>query len=351
MDRLVISGPVETATGESLLIGQIPVFQAENTNVPGRFSGLLSMTIDIDALFTAAGVQYLEDDYRVAIRGRDASGPNGAIFYGDAGILDHSPRTVTISLPFGTWQALAIPGAGWPERGDGLEWIVFNYLLGAALLFVRLLFAGRVMAARLIVLTVLDFQNCALDEHAIVSTTDVRGNITYAKKKFCEVSGFTETELLDQNHRIVRSGTHTKEFYREMWRTIARGDTWHGEMKNRRKGGNFYWVAATILPLMDTDTGKPVRYIGIRTDITQEKETELALAEAMELANQANEAKTQFLAAMSHEIRTPMTGVMGFADLILENDLDDDSRNKVCRIRIWRAPCSGSSTTSSTCRS
>lgn len=76
----MISGPVETATGESLLIGQIPVFQAENTNVPGRFSGLLSMTIDIDALFTAAGVQYLEDDYRVAIRGRDASGPNGAIF-------------------------------------------------------------------------------------------------------------------------------------------------------------------------------------------------------------------------------------------------------------------------------
>ncbi len=122
----------------------------------------------------------------------------------------------------------------------------------------------------------LDFQKSALDHHAIVSITDVKGNITYINDKFCEISGFSRDELIGQNHRIVKSGDHSTEFYNNLWKTIANGKTWHGEIKNLKKGGGFYWVEATIVPFVGND-GKPFQYVAIRTDITELKHAEESL--------------------------------------------------------------------------
>lgn len=119
----------------------------------------------------------------------------------------------------------------------------------------------------------LKYQKSAVDEHAIVSVTDVQGIITYANSKFCKISGYTEEELLGQDHHILSSGYHPKGFFKEMYLTLATGKPWHDEICNRTKDGHLYWVDTTITPFM-ADDGKPKSYISIRTDITQRKAAE-----------------------------------------------------------------------------
>jgi PAS domain S-box-containing protein len=163
-------------------------------------------------------------------------------------------------------------------------------------------------------------QKFALDQHAIVSITDLNGTITYANQRFCEVSGYAHAELIGQNHRFINSGLHPAAFFASLWDTIARGAVWNGEIRNRRKDGSYYWVAATILPLLGTD-GLPQQYIGIRTDITANKALEHSLQQAKTTAEIATVTKSQFLANMSHEIRTPMNAILGMLKLLHNTEL------------------------------
>jgi PAS domain S-box-containing protein len=129
----------------------------------------------------------------------------------------------------------------------------------------------------------LDFkrQQYALDKHAIVSITDKKGLIIYANEKFVEISGYSQAELIGQNHRLLNSAQHPKAFFNQMWQTITAGNAWEGSICNRTKSGELYWVQSTIVPFFDTH-GNIESYISIRTDVTRQKEME-------RISEQANE--------------------------------------------------------------
>ncbi len=100
--------------------------------------------------------------------------------------------------------------------------------------------------------------------------TDVNGIITYVNDKFVEISGYSSDELIGKTHCIFNSGFHSRAFFKDLWGTIGTGQTWAGEIRNRRKNGEFYWIKSTIAPVPDKNC-KPCGYISIQTDITEVK--------------------------------------------------------------------------------
>ena len=192
-----------------------------------------------------------------------------------------------------------------------------------------------------------DFQEILFD-HSIVAITDNEGTIIYANKKFCEISKYSEDELIGQNHRILKSDEHSDKFFTEMWNTISSGIIWNGELKNRAKDGSFYWLKTTIVPIIDSE--KNIKnYVAIRTDITKAKETQERLLEMEEQLLKQNEellskvesksdelVKSERLATIgtmasriAHDLKNPLTVMHTYAEMLTPEILSKlDSKDK-----------------------
>ena len=140
----------------------------------------------------------------------------------------------------------------------------------------------------------LEEQTAALNATAIVAITHLDGKIKYVNDKFVEITGYSREELIGKDHRIINSGFHPKEFFRDLWNSIQQGKIWRGEVKNRRKDGTDYWVDSTIIPMRNSK-GKIWQYVGIRSEITARKKME----EEIWLANETQRA---ILESTNHSI-------------------------------------------------
>jgi two-component system CheB/CheR fusion protein len=174
--------------------------------------------------------------------------------------------------------------------------------------------AKRALEASMLRLKDLEY---ALDQSAIVAVTDQQGIITFVNDKFCEISKYARAELLGQDHRIINSEYHPKDYIRELWRTIAQGHVWRGELRNRAKDGSLYWVDTTIVPLLN-ERGKPSQYLAIRSDITHRKLAEDRLRDEAALTQLG-----RLSAVVAHEVRNPLAGLKGSLQ-VLARRLPDD---------------------------
>jgi two-component system, sporulation sensor kinase A len=175
----------------------------------------------------------------------------------------------------------------------------------------------------------------ALDQSTIVAITDQRGIINYVNEEFCRISKYSRDELLGQDHRIINSGYHAKEFIRNLWTTIAGGKVWKGELRNRAKDGSIYWVDTTIVPFLDGD-GKPYQYVAIRHDITQLKLAEEQIRQQTIELQRASQLSFigELAAGLAHEIKNPLAGIQGAVDILIRRrDANDPEREALEGVR------------------
>ncbi len=153
-------------------------------------------------------------------------------------------------------------------------------------------------------------------EHGCVIITDQDGRIEYANQNFCLISKFPTEELLGQNIRIINSGFHDSAFIQTFWNTLKSGKTWKGEFKNRAKDGTFYWVDATVFPILDGSTEMPKRYVTIWTDVTAYKKLEQKMEMQVKELARSNDELEQFAYVVTHDLQEPLRAINSFVQLL-----------------------------------
>lgn len=158
----------------------------------------------------------------------------------------------------------------------------------------------------------------AIDQATIVAVTDRDGTIIYANQKFCEISGYERDELIGSNHRLINSGYHSKAFFKAMWEQILSGQIWKGEVQNRKKNGDFYWVDTTIIPIKKPTTDEITGFFSVRHEITALKLAQELILRQQEQAvsNGKFSAIGEMASAITHEINNPLAVILGRTEML-----------------------------------
>ncbi len=164
-----------------------------------------------------------------------------------------------------------------------------------------------------------------------VVITDASGVIRFINPKFAEVTGYSKEMAIGKKASIVKSGKQDKEFYKAMWNTISAGKDWKGEIQNKRKDCSVFWESVYISPLF-ASSGKITHYVAVKEDITDKKRLMAELVTAKEKAVESDKLKTSFLMNMSHEIRTPLNGILGFANILVEEPKNPETTREYASI-------------------
>lgn len=164
-----------------------------------------------------------------------------------------------------------------------------------------------------------------------VVITDLNGNIQYANPFFEKATGYRIDEVFGTSTRVLKSNQMPPSLYQEMWSTITQGQTWRGELRNKRKDGSLFWEDALIFPLHGTNN-QITNFVAIKQDITQQKQLEQSLRDTLDRVEESNRMKSAFLNNISHEVRTPLNAIQGFASLLAEDDTPPEDRVQFAEI-------------------
>ncbi|WP_295623670.1 ATP-binding protein [uncultured Nitrosomonas sp.] len=182
---------------------------------------------------------------------------------------------------------------------------------------------NRLLDRKTVLLDSANVIESAFNEHAIMAITDNLGKISYVNERFCTVSGYSFDELIGQDHRIVNSDYHSKDFFLDLWSAITKGEVWKGEIKNRAKNGTFYWVAMTIVPFLD-DVGLPYQFVAILNEVTGYKLLEQRMEKQVAELARSNDELEQFAYVVTHDLQEPLRAINSFVQLL----------NKYCHTQL-----------------
>ena len=165
-----------------------------------------------------------------------------------------------------------------------------------------------------------DYQ-LALDQSLIVSATDLHGIIRFANQNLCKISGYKKDELIGRSHKILNSGFHPKEYMEKLWTTILAGGIWRGELRDKKKNGEIFWIDSTIVPFKD-DNGKPYMFLAIAVDITEQKKMMDELSDKYSEVQKINSELDSFVYSVTHDLRAPLSSMMGVLEIATEENTD-----------------------------
>lgn len=321
--RMSMAGPVNLVQGGSGFIARAPVFVVREGN---SFWGLVSAVIDTDLVYSAAGLDSPDLEIDVVIQGRDALGRNGEVFFGKPDLLGPNPVELEVTVPNGKWVLYATPKGGWHARGFFDHWELFIAVGFAVLMMLLTVAFAYHRQTRKQLNRRLENLSRAVDQGSNgLIIASARGYVGYANPKFLAMSQQTEAETIGAHARTLFNEGALPFGFAELWRSVLDGRDWSGEQQNWRKDGSPYWESVVVTPLKDTQ-GATSDVLIVKTDISEQKDSQEALVSAKLGAEAANRSKSHFLASMSHELRTPLNAILGFAqmlDLNVDKSLTD----------------------------